>query len=862
MGVLFWRVLQMSMTAAVVIVAVLLLRVVMRRAPRIFSYMLWAVVLFRLLCPVSVSSPISLFGLADLPWIQFSQTMPAQTGLPRDTDMGAGNGALLNPQAGDELLSGQEMGTYENGMTNSVKHESGNVTGSEGLNNPDAVPSVLNAQVGARANLGQGSEYGGLSVESKWAKGFHMAGMVWLCGVLGMICYGMVSVFQFLGVLRGGVRDEGSLGIPVFRTKLPTAFVYGIFKPCIYLPEGLLPSEEEYILLHEQIHVKRGDQIWRMLGFAALAIHWFNPLAWVAFVVSGKDMEMSCDEAVIRRLGRGRVKEYSDSLLALATGQHVLRGAPLAFGEGDTGSRIRNVLRYRKPAVVVTVAAALVCVVVIVVLATNPSETMTPDGENPTENVQGDSGENALPDGAGKDELGELADGEGLSGEASGVAESRYDRIPEITLEEKYADVNPELLREWRTLEWRDETFTAEEDGIYRTVNGGTERIFEGYVGILPNLQVYDRRLFFLVDVNCTSKEDFTFYNDIRWIDLDTPRLTGLVQSETMAYWLKYYYENLETMDYMVNFEISDGVSTGGGEGFIETWNDVGDGFHQTLLTISAKGFRIENLDVLSEEERKAYGQSVSDWMRQNLGTVQNVSIRGQEETYAWLDLDGDGELERVSLQPIKEYEYRYSLLDHYLLTVGEQKYEGYGERVTNNLLAFSLDGKEILLAIYEDGPSGDPHTYVYRYDNGRIKLVGEIENDIRYCEIEEGRIQTWERIWHVETDSARFSYELTEDYKLERLMEESYELSGKNPEQRVKLKVELPVYETPDGAFKLNITPGAVFFERIKYGEDDSFWLYVTGYNGSGWFKVEDGMIDGLEQRPDDVFENLSHAG
>lgn len=119
----------------------------------------------------------------------------------------------------------------------------------------------------------------------------------------------------------------------------------GLVRPKIYLPSDMEEREQAYIIRHEQHHIRRGDHIIKALAFLALSIHWFNPLVWVAFIYSNKDMEMSCDEAVVKKMGDGILADYTASLLSLATGKHIIAGMPLAFGEGDTKGRIRNLAK-------------------------------------------------------------------------------------------------------------------------------------------------------------------------------------------------------------------------------------------------------------------------------------------------------------------------------------------------------------------------------------------------------------------------------------------------------------------------------------------------------------------------------------
>lgn len=314
---LFIQVLNMSMTACVAIAAVLLVRAFLRKAPRIFSYALWAVVLFRLLCPFSFSSAVSLFGVAGESAVEQGRLVYiSKDSISRQT---------LQEEAGGLPADGAASGGFSQKRTE------------DSVNPPK--PAVTAAS---------------------W---------IWLCGMAVMAGYGIYSLRRFQKRLKGAVCLEDNI---YSAECLATPFVIGFFRPKIYLPSFLKEEEKEYILLHEQTHIRRFDPALRMLSFAALCLHWFNPLVWLAYHISGGDMEMSCDEAVIRKLGDRVKKEYSASLLCLAAGRGMSGSLPLAFGEGDTKSRIKNVLHYKKPAFWGIAAAAALCAAAVAVLISNP----------------------------------------------------------------------------------------------------------------------------------------------------------------------------------------------------------------------------------------------------------------------------------------------------------------------------------------------------------------------------------------------------------------------------------------------------------------------------------------------------------
>ncbi|MCD7751667.1 MAG: M56 family metallopeptidase [Lachnospiraceae bacterium] len=328
------EILNMSLTASVVIVVICLIRLFLKRTPKIFSYVLWAVVLFRLLCPVSLESAVSFFNVMD---------SGAASEQGRMEYISSDIGYQAQPQV--QLPAGTVSGSLSAGTSGGTVNEIVS----------DALPA---------ANVGD-------SVNPMQIVIFVTA-WVWIAGVLAMAVYQLVSLLRFQKCLKGAELEEDN----IYCLKGGgTPFVYGVIRPRIYLPAGLSAGERRYMLLHEQIHIRRGDQIFRFLGCAALCLHWFNPLVWLAFYLSGKDMELSCDEAVLKQLGNEVKKEYSGSLLSLAAGSggRMIRHIPIAFGEDNVKSRIQNVLRYRKTRPVVALLAAVVCVAVAAALALNPS---------------------------------------------------------------------------------------------------------------------------------------------------------------------------------------------------------------------------------------------------------------------------------------------------------------------------------------------------------------------------------------------------------------------------------------------------------------------------------------------------------
>lgn len=317
-SVCFPKLLNMSLTASVVIVFVLLLRLFLRKTPKIISYALWGLVLFRLLCPISLESGLSLFGLVHAP------VTPSGT------------------------------------LTSSIEYIPGDLIQAES-------PSVVLPAPGMEETAPQGMEQ---PVADAAETPVVIAAYIWIAGVWGMGLYGVLSYLR----LRRKLVTASPLRENIYLVdEISSPFVLGLLQPKIYLPSSLSVRELPYIVMHEQHHIRRLDHLVKVLAFVALSIHWFNPLVWLAFVLAARDMEMSCDEAVIRKMGDGIRADYTASLLSLATGKHIIAGIPLAFGQGDTKGRIRNLANRKKPAFWVVLAGAVICALAALGLLTNPA---------------------------------------------------------------------------------------------------------------------------------------------------------------------------------------------------------------------------------------------------------------------------------------------------------------------------------------------------------------------------------------------------------------------------------------------------------------------------------------------------------
>ena len=311
MSVIFLKLLNLSISASWLVLVVLVLRLVLKRAPKWVDVLLWGMVALRLMLPFSIESALSLIPSAETLSPEVVRFDPAPT-----------------------ITSGVEF------IDNAV--------------NPSLSESFAAAPL-ASVNL--------LYV---WT---YLAGWVWLIGLAAMLLYALVSYLR--------LRRRVSASIPLRENiyvcdEVPSPFILGIVHPRIYLPSALDEAQRGSVLSHERAHLARRDHWWKPLGYALLAVYWFNPLLWLAYTLLCRDIELACDERVLRGMDAGQVKDYSSALLACSVPRRMLAACPLAFGEVGVGARVKNALRYKKPAFWVVAASVAVCVVVAVCFLTNP----------------------------------------------------------------------------------------------------------------------------------------------------------------------------------------------------------------------------------------------------------------------------------------------------------------------------------------------------------------------------------------------------------------------------------------------------------------------------------------------------------
>lgn len=318
--------LQRNGILTLVILAVLLMRLLLRRLPKKYSYLLWSVVGIRMLLKLQLPSR---FGLLSL-WHYMTQQISGSR-LLTDPKQLTNMQKITDPQAGAQNL--QPAGQLITGQT---------VTGAV-----------------------QGLSQTGAKVGSGWDHLLQICMLIWIAGMIVLLLYGILSYFKCRRMTVQAVHMEGNIWEC---DHLATPFVLGIVRPRIYIPFHLSAEEKPYILAHETYHIRRGDPIVRLLAFVLLTFYWINPFVWIAYFLMIRDMEMSCDEAVLLQLGTQIKKAYSNSLLTFATGRKQVTFSPLAFGESGTSGRIKNILDFKKPkvwgsllAILAVILAAVFC---------------------------------------------------------------------------------------------------------------------------------------------------------------------------------------------------------------------------------------------------------------------------------------------------------------------------------------------------------------------------------------------------------------------------------------------------------------------------------------------------------------------
>lgn len=310
MDAVFIKLLNMSITASWLVLAVILLRFLLKKAPKWIMGVLWGFVAIRLICPFSFESIFSL--------IPGAEPIPQNITVSEIPAINSGVAILnqtVNPILADSLT-------------------------------PNVGDSVNPMQIIA-----------------------FIASVIWIIGIIAMLTYTLISYMRICRQVREAVNLQENIWIC---DHISTPFILGIIQPRIYLPSSMNESDMRYAISHEKAHLKRKDYIWKPLGFLLLSVYWFNPILWVAYILLCKDIELACDEKVIRQFGAEIKKPYSDALINCSVSSKAVSACPLAFGETSIKARVSGVLNYKKPAFWIILTAVVACIITAVCLLTNP----------------------------------------------------------------------------------------------------------------------------------------------------------------------------------------------------------------------------------------------------------------------------------------------------------------------------------------------------------------------------------------------------------------------------------------------------------------------------------------------------------
>ncbi|MDO5123613.1 MAG: M56 family metallopeptidase [Eubacteriales bacterium] len=309
----FLNIVNMSISASWVVLAVLLLRLLLKKAPKWITVLLWGIVAIRMICPFSIESVMSLIPSAETisPEIMMDRTPKINSGIPIINN-------IVNPVIGESFA-------------------------------PDPATSANPLQI--------------------W---IPILSFVWIVGIAGMLLYTTISYFRVNRKIGTAVLLHDN----IFQSEsVVSPFVLGIIKPKIYLPFKVNDKDMEHVIAHEQAHIRRKDHWWKPFGFLLLALHWFNPLMWLGYALLCKDIEFACDEKVIKELNTEEKADYSQALLNLSVNRRMIAACPLAFGEVGVKDRVKSVLNYKKTAFWIIIVAVIASAVFAVCFLTSPTTT-------------------------------------------------------------------------------------------------------------------------------------------------------------------------------------------------------------------------------------------------------------------------------------------------------------------------------------------------------------------------------------------------------------------------------------------------------------------------------------------------------
>lgn len=1160
------RILSLEIQVGIAVLLLLLIRPGMRKLPGVYSYLLWLLVFARLLVPVSFESRFGLMpSFSGAAWQEvFGGTDVTTTGedvgdISGDTEgrnekaVGSETAALIrdgNEGATGEALhagtgyaasgsgEGNEWKTGAVGTESAVnagRTDGGYETGKygmeiDGIGNRGEPESAMDAGhltgdgletdslINENKEIGGADTIppGGIIMRGNWQMSDSRKIILlalWAAGAAAILAYNGIALLLVKRQVRGTecLRDNIYVG-----SQVKSPFTLGMLRPEIYLPMDLPEAEREYIICHESIHIRRRDYLVKNAAFLLTALHWFNPFVWIAFYFMGRDMELSCDERVIGKMGEEIKKQYSQSLLNFAQGKCPGALTPITFGENSVKQRVKNVLSYQAAPRWTAVLGAGIILILAAMMFTVRSNAEQGSGAVPaagpegqmsfTDNIPAVRGVGASPEIlqmgfllARRSPYGALecwaraftdrngnalfqlaADKEGFQQwervtEAGNGSFAFGDSSPwpwaydyEITMlsEEPTAEITfhmrtsaPEIylvrekvrLTESEGLYYVDhestrdnysiETAQEYEDAYVHEYhvegnagneeNGnadsnGVDESIDGNDGYAVMAALYDNSFYRAILTQLLEGDNTAYYlrytdpvtaartllhlgagegevtewhmvpaSQLRSADAGLPEWASMpapdwlqsssasgvgsrvivsytfaedgscieipmeIKEESQGIWglvgggIKETYsmvsepgmieheEGKADLTYAIELSNYGIYRLGAHSGLTCLWaGDVGqeavtwfsdnrlyifqslerakdnspDGaevvFVYDLLTgelyrehlaipenyrhifpevdfgvdggfVQIYGFGrtytlpLENLNEplweqktfrqMSPEDRQAYGVANREYLLDHPDTLVRLSVREPGQTSAFLDLDGDGRSEQVILSADPDDRGQYWEYDNYRLQAGESVIAGSGDRVHNDIWAYSPDGETILLALYEDGPSGDPRTALYGYEKGELRALGEFSDDIRSCTMENGVISGRQRCEVIQTDAIHASWRIGDSGQVELVPQEVYDLVAQN---EVELLEELPVQShlLPEGedSIYFGIRYFTISPQTVRFLQTDSTfsWVCVEAADGSrGWFQMDGYRVKELGKDRSEVFGGMYYG-
>ena len=329
MNELFLKIINMSISASWLVLAVLILRILLKKAPKWVSVLLWGIVAIKLICPFTIESSVSL--------------------IPDSV----GSGKLISEWADNYI---DDIDIYH---PDSIYYDAAIGAGREPISDGEGGYYVVTKhdQLGEPATI-ENTVIPVLSI-------------VWVAGIILLALYTAISYWRLRSKVDTAVRYKDN----IYQSEnVSSPFVFGIIKPLIYLPFNMNGQDLEHVVAHEQAHIRRKDHWWKPLGFLLLTIHWFNPLMWLAYVLLCRDIELACDEKVIKEFSNEQRADYTQALVTCSVNRRMIAACPLAFGEVGVKERVKSVMNYKKPAFWIVVLAVIFCLGVAVCFLTNPKQ--------------------------------------------------------------------------------------------------------------------------------------------------------------------------------------------------------------------------------------------------------------------------------------------------------------------------------------------------------------------------------------------------------------------------------------------------------------------------------------------------------